>query len=217
MSWNVKRSWRWMVGILLAGVLLALTPGAALADGGSARVVLYEVIESPPPRPASGGMPGAFIPGPDGSVTRLAQATLTGPVTEADGSMESWRGGKIGGHVQSQVNLTTGTGPISGFFTVDKVSGSLTAANLSGTIDLSGLLSTTNPIPLAPVSASWGTLGPPPSFLSGTFQGVAQVPFQCGTTACYLNPDGTITPLQPHEFNRDGVPLVRFVLRMQAN
>lgn len=188
------------MGLLGAGLLLTLSPAAVLAQG-SATLVLYEWIESPPLRPITGGLPGIFIPGPDGSMTRLAQAALSGTATTATDPLAKWVGANIGAHAQSQVDLTTGSGPISGVFTVLRV----TAGNVSGTIDLSGLL--TGASPNAPVEGVWGTVGR--SALSGSFSGLAQVPIQCGDTACYLNPDWTT---EPAVFNSAGIPLVRFVL-----
>lgn len=191
---------RWYVAGVAAGLFLALTPTIALAQG-SARLVLFEVIESPPPRPATGGVPGAFIPGPDGSLTRLAQATLSGTATEASGSLGNWLNASIGAYAQSQVNLDTRTGPLDGFFTVLHV----TAGSFSGTIDMTGLLTGTGPN--AQVQGVWATRGS--SSLTGSFSGLAQVPIMCGDSACYVNPDGT-TELAV--INRFGIALVRFVL-----
>jgi hypothetical protein len=212
---SLKRRSSWLV----AGLLVLFAPAVALAQGG-AQLVLYEVVESPPPRPSSGGQPGAFIPGPDGSVTRLAQATLSGPVAAASGSLDSWRGGDVQAHAQSRVDLGTGVGPINGVFAVDLTGGGAVPGKLSGTLDLSMLLDPDHPIPLAPVSGTWHTLGK--SSVGGKFSGVAQVPVDCGLVGgtqgafCYVNPDGTVAELQPHEFDAKGVPLVRFLLVLSA-
>jgi hypothetical protein len=208
---SLKRRSSWLV----AGLLVLLAPAVALAQGGT-QLVLYEVVESPPPRPSSGGQPGAFIPGPDGSVTRLAQATLSGPVVAASGSLDSWFGGDVQAHAQSRVTVVggDGTGPINGVFAVDLASGGAVPGKLSGTLDLSMLLSGT--APLASVEGTWHTLGK--SSVGGMFSGVAQVPFPCGDWLCYLDPDlsGSVTPLQTHEFDRNGIPLVRFLLVLTA-
>jgi len=75
--------------------------------------------------------------------------------------------------------------------------------------------------PLAPVGGVWSTLGK--SSVGGTFTGVAQVPIDCGALGgpagyfCYLKPDlSGAEALQPHEFNRKGIPLVRFLLGLSA-
>lgn len=215
------------MALLLAGLVLALAPATALAQGsGSAYLVLYEVMESPPPRPSTGGRPGAFVPGPDGSVTRLAQATLAGPVVAAAGSLADWLDGEVQAHAQSRVSLATRQGPLNGAFTVDTMglNGAI-PGKLSGILDLSMLLSPTSPVPLAPTWGSWRTLGQPSSRLGGTFSGVAQVPVDCGMLpgdnpagmACYLNPStGLGEQLAPDEF-KDGVPLVRFVIELTAD
>ncbi|MBI2159280.1 MAG: hypothetical protein HYU25_02615 [Candidatus Rokubacteria bacterium] len=214
---NAKKR-AWALPLLLAGALLALVPASALAQGG-AQLVLYEVIESPPPSPATGGQPGAFIPGPDGSVTRLAQATLTGPVKAAGGSLDSWSGGEVDAYAQSRVDLATGVGPISGSFTVDLASGGAVSGKLDGILDLHYLLQ--NLAPLAPVSGTWNTLGK--SSVGGTFSGVAQVPIECSKLGgpegyfCYLKPDFSGAELlTANEFNRKGIPLVRFLLGLSA-
>ncbi len=215
---NAKRR-AWALPLLLAGALLALAPASALAQG-VAQIVLYEMIESPPPRPATSGNVGAFVPSPlDGILTRLAQATLSGPVVGAGGSLGTWVGGEVDAHAQSRVDLATGVGPISGVFTVDLASGDAVSAKLNGLLDLSWLLAGT--APLAPVGGSWNTLGK--SSAGGTFTGVAQVPIDCGVLGgaagkfCYLNPDFSgPEELSSNEFNRKGMPLVRFILFLSA-
>lgn len=205
---------------LLAGLLVLFAPAVALAQsGGEALIVLYEVLESPPPRPSTGGV-GAFVPNPlAGTLTRLAQATLSGTVHPA-GSIANWAGAAIEAHAQSRVDLGTGQGPISGVFNVDLAGGAV-SGELNGTLDLRMLLAV-EPIPLAPVTkGQWNTLGK--TKLAGVFEGVAQVPVPCsalGSPAnnfCYLTPDGSgVEELQAHEFNRDGIPLVRFLLQLVA-
>ena len=207
------------VGLLLVGLLLALSPAIALAQG-FAQAVLYEVLESPPARPSTGGAVGAFVPDPvDGTLTRLAQATEAGPVVFGTGSLVSWQNSGVVIHAQSRVDLTTGSGPVSGSFTVDTAGGTI-SGKLSGTLDLSPVLS--NTAPLAPTWGTWGTLGKRSSRLGGTFQGVAQIPVDCGLLGgpagyfCYLKPDlSGADLLQPNEF-KDGVPLVRFLIGFTA-
>lgn len=206
---------------LLAGLLVLFTPAVALAQSGGAFIVLYEVLESPPPRPSTGGNVGAFVPNPlAGTLTRLAQATLSGTGVQAEGSISDWVGAAIEAHAQSRVDLRTGQGPLSGVFNVDLAGGAV-SGELNGTLDLSMLLAL-KPIPLAPVTeGQWNTLGK--TKLAGVFEGVAQVPVPCsalGSPAnnfCYLTPDGSgVEELQAHEFNRDGIPLVRFKLQLVA-
>lgn len=202
---------------LLAGLLVLFTPAVALAQSGKAFIVLYEVLESPPPRPSTGPNVGAFVPNPlAGTLTRLAQATLSGTGVQAEGSISDWVGAAIEAHAQSRVELVgTFQGPISGVFNVDLAGGAV-SGELNGTLDLSMLLAGT---PLAPVTGGqWSTLGK--TKLAGVFEGVAQVPVDCGVlsgglpsgTFCYLNPQPEV--LKAHEFNRDGIPLVRFLLEL---
>ena len=86
MSSNVKRSLRWMIGLVLAGALLALSPATALAQSGVAQGVLYEVLEAPPAEFTPSGariMPGVILP----IGIRLAQATETGTL-QGSGTLE---------------------------------------------------------------------------------------------------------------------------------
>jgi hypothetical protein len=224
---SMRRGSAW----LLAGLLVLFAPAVALAQG-VAHLVLYEVVESPPPRPASvdlEGLPGAFVPGPDGSVTRLAQATLTGPVVSANGSLASWFDGQVDAHAQSRVDLASGVGPINGIFAVDLPGGGAVPGKLSGMLNLSLIL--TKQAPLAFVfDGTWNTLGK--SSVGGTFSGVAQVPMDCGLLAdllagvvppvasgtfCYLNPvTHSLELLSSQESDQNGIPLVRFLLSLSA-
>jgi hypothetical protein len=217
MERNDTKQLSWKAG-LVAGVLLALSPAAAWAQvtaSGTAHATLYEVMEAPPPRPSTGGLAGVFIPGPGGSVTRLAQATESGTVGAADGSLAAWSDGQMEAQAQSRVDLFTGSGPFAAIFSIDGQANGKTVGKAKGTLNLSPMLDPVNPLPLAFLLATWSTLGAPSTRQSGSVEGVVYLPFACGGTACYLGLDGLPTPLAPNEF-KDGVPLVKFVLDYAA-
>lgn len=204
----------WKLALLVA-VLLAVAPTTALAQTPVAGGILLEVLESPPPHAAPGGptMPGTFPPGIRG---RLAQATLVGSLAGIP-----LLTGEFELHAQSRVpfNPTTGwgVGTISGVGTIDSDADGVLVAKLDGSLDFRLF---NQEVPLAPTGGTWKTLGK--VRMSGTFAGVALVPFPCefGFGFCYLtldafgNPTGGVTPLAASEFNKHGVPVAKFLFTL---
>lgn len=208
-TWKVHPSWK--VGLLAAGLLLALSPATAPAQTPVAFGALLEVLESPPPQAAPGGptMPGTFPPGIGG---RLAQATLVGSLQGGHPLLT----GEVELHAQSRVPFSPttgwGVGTISGVSSIDTDANGVVVAKLDGFLDFS--LFNTN-VPLAPTGGTWKTLGK--NRTGGTFAGVALVPFYCGVGFgyCYLDPTTyAITPLAANEFNKHGVPVAKFLITL---
>jgi len=214
MSSNVKRSLRWMIGLVLAGALLALSPATALAQSGVAQGVLYEVLEAPPAEFTPSGariMPGVILP----TGQRLAQATETGTL-QGSGSL-AFLTGAVSVHAQSRVPVDPvtgfGVGKVNGKFLVNTVSG-----KFEGQLDLSPLTSTNcagKPCPFAPITGSWSAVNGDEK-TSGLFSGIFLVPFEVGPGSwAYLNPTtGQIQPLQPNEFDKNGSPLVKLLITL---
>ncbi|HVR72576.1 MAG TPA: hypothetical protein VMT87_17205 [Vicinamibacteria bacterium] len=202
-------------GSLFLTALLSVVAPTVVSAEGSATATLYEVMEAAPPRPSTDGMAGVFIPGPGGSITRLAQATLSGSCNEsAAGALVGWANAAMEAHAQSRINMFTGSGPFSAGFTLDGTANGSTPGKASGTLDMSAMLDPSNPLPWAFVSATWRTLGDPSTRLSGPVAGLAYVPIACphdGAKACYLDRDWSVTELGAQEY-KDGIPLVKFVL-----
>lgn len=210
------------VGLLVAALLLALTPATALAWTGVSQGVLLEVLESPPAHAAPGGptIPGAFPPGIGG---RLAQATEAGTLVGSE--TLAFLTGDIEVHAQSRIPVDPATGgfgvgsvgTISGVFHVDNGGGVVTG-KLEGTLDLTGAVCGRQPCPLAPTNGTWATLGKTKT--SGLFSGVFFIPFQIPGLPgwFYLTPDPVtglpFTQLLPSEFGKDGTPLVKLLVTL---
>ncbi|MBI4610285.1 MAG: hypothetical protein HY726_14900 [Candidatus Rokubacteria bacterium] len=210
MKRNLKRSLRWMIGLLVASGVLVLSPVTTLAQTGVAQGVLYEVLEAPPAEFTPSGariMPGVILP----IGIRLAQATETGTL-QGSGTLE-FLTGSVTVQAQSRVPVDPdtgfGTGQVDGKFFVNTVSG-----KLKGQLDLSPLTSTNcagGPCPYAPITGSWSTVNGAQK-TSGLFSGIFLIPFQVSGVWYYLDPSTgltTTTPLQPNEFDKNGSPLIK--------
>lgn len=209
----------WMLGLFVAGLLLALSPPAAWA--GIATATLYETMESPPAHAAPGGpdIPGTFPPGIGG---RLATATEAG-IIQGSGDL-GFLTGNMTVHAQSRVGIDAstgflGTGTISGSFEVKPpTGGAAVPAKLDGTIDLSTVYSG-----YASTSGSWSTLGK--KKISGDFSGLFLIPINGAMLGYpadkwfYLDVDkngcftGGVTLLGESEF-RKGVPLIKLLVTL---
>jgi hypothetical protein len=179
---------------LVAGVLLALSPAAALAQQTEqpyATAVLFELDETINCNP--GASPNPMIDpfclqaSTHGFGTRIADAMLAGTV---DGPPEF--SGPINVEASSILNQVDWTGPAHGKLLIQTAGGTV-QANMAGQLDLS--LTQKGSAPLAPIAGKWhGIKG---FGVGGTFSGVFEVPFWCGdaspTGVCYLE-KGAMVP-----------------------
>ena len=223
------RTTSWMVGLLVIGLLLALSPATALAQTPYASVVVYEVREGIQCNPGGGTTPDCS--GSDTSAkgfgTRIADATLLGGLSSLPGGAMGGAHGEFTGGVSieaaSILSKIDWTGPIHGKWSVvqiPQVGGKILTLTISGQLDLSPAMF--HRIPLAPIDGHWrgtkGTLN-----AGGTFAGVFLIPFFCGvgpTSFCYLEldpatgePTGGVVYVESNE-TVGGVPLVKLVVSL---
>lgn len=210
------------LGLLAAALLLALTPGTALAQGlpsDSVYLILFETRESPPVHAAPGNdlapfppLPGAFIH-KGGILTRIAQATLQGNAEAAGGGLlGDWTEVEVQGQSRINWSPTSPTflqGTLSGVFHAETVAGTQEPGKLSGQMNLSTLFSSG----FGTVAGNWTTLGR--NRVGGSFQGAvfAAVELAPGTFVYILgvNPDGSFITA-PAQVDKFGNGIARFDL-----
>ncbi|HEV8675182.1 MAG TPA: hypothetical protein VGX21_14125 [Methylomirabilota bacterium] len=193
------------VGLLAAGLLLALGPVAADAEctGNSIVGVLTETIER---------VDFVATDEPSDPVHRVATAKEVGTLTQGCGSLAFLEGAVKVQPVISDVSLATGVGPITGSvkFYPSSSGGGVLKGTLAGTLDFTPAFSG---LPFVNVSGTWiiPSLG-----VSGNFAGVALLAFPCAapTGFCYIDLDnpGEVVPLTIPE--TQPAPLSKFVVTL---
>lgn len=216
---------RWGAAVV-AGVVL-LGPAAAYAGPPVATVVMYEVAEAlqfKGPKAATS---------PEDLRRRLAQATLLGK--DVQGQPGTVFGGAqfIVVDAQSNVDLSSGVGPIRGTFDLlidtNPARESLDTLVITGSGSLRGTLdlTTAQPQGYAGVNGRWEVRR---GRARGTFNGLFLIPFQAGSAYFYVDlglipcaaggttlpmgPGGSLVPvcpLRPDEFSL-GIPLTKAVI-----
>jgi len=242
-------SWKRLVvaTALVVGVMPAANVAAQECSGNTITGVLTETMESAPAHAAPGGT-GPLAAGsyPPGQGVRLAQATEKGTLgINACGTLTSFAG-PITVHAQSTISYTTDgngdplinpatglvdltSGPINGAFKINTATGNV-SGTLDGTLDFKALCPGAPACPLVSASGTWTTKGQ--NKTSGTFSGVAFVPFeidQSGNPSAgsgvwvYFDPFGVLPGprmgplvfLTDADFNQQhGTPEAKFVITL---
>jgi hypothetical protein len=211
-------------GLLAAGLLLAVGPAAAWAQGctlplptgsvpvnGSVAGVLVETIEQV-----------TIAPNEEGALERSAKAKEVGALGNGCGSLASLVG-RIQVHAESWVPVLDptvpllGAGPISGMFHVYPAAGGAALKGaLAGSLDFSATHPNDmcgGPCPWVYANGDWSITK---AGLKGQFTGLALVPFPCAWGFCYLDPTGTLGPdpvaLTPEELIPE--PSAKFVITL---
>ncbi len=236
----LTRTMKLSVLVVGLGVLVAAPTGASaqtaaqcpvplstegISAAGSIIGVLNETLERT--RLNVGDSPlnqGTIVDG-----VRIARAVEQGQMFGGCGTLTSMNG-PVYVKAESQVpvatdpvtgNLDLGVGTLSG---VAKFSGSgrdAVPAKIQGTLNFVPTDSTSkmcngHQCPFVQTSGTWQT-----HTITGSFIGVALVPFQYNGTWVYLDPTGIvagtpggIAPLQPTDFNAAGAPEAKFIMNL---
>jgi hypothetical protein len=211
-------------GLLAAGILLALGPAPAGAQGctltlptgswpvnGTVAGVLVETIEHT-----------AIVPNEEAVLERHARAKEMGELGHGCGSLASFAG-RIQVHAESWVPVLDhtvpllGTGPISGVFHIYPVDG---AKPMKGALSGSLNFYPTHPNELCGGPCPWvyasGDWSIAKTGAKGQFAGLALVPYPCELGLCYWDPTGTLgtgpVALTPEELIP--APSAKFVITL---
>jgi hypothetical protein len=185
--------------------LFTIALGAS-APALAADAVLYEVTE-------------AVKVTVKGGAFKSSTATLTGDVTAGTALCPTWLAQQLDIAACSIVvratgnaDATTGIGPAKGDFDVvvqdwnqaDASEIVVMKGTLNGTIDLSPAFTKQQPLgSIAGHFTANGIHGGPLAGVraNGTFAGAFRLPFRVAGKASYLMDDGSVVPVQPHEFS----------------
>lgn len=200
---------------LTAGLLLALSPTALLAQALYATAVLYEIQENINCYPGKGTAPDCSDSTAKGFGVRIADATLRG---KASGGFSGEFTGELTVEASSILSRSDWVGPAHGKFRLTNMEGKTLFGAFSGQLNLASAILSDPPVPIAPISGHWtGTKGTLKA--GGAFSGIFLIPFACVSDpsgACYLEldpngmPTGGQIPLGLGEY-MNGIPLVKLL------